>query len=119
MAFQLDLTTLVLLSFSPYIFFGIFFVWSLIKDRKKAWFLYFDSETNTRFIKQEPKDGRVILSNPNRVISLDKAKPLILKSRFGINPLYFVRWDYAQPYDIEWQAPKAEAGTKIARLLQK
>jgi len=62
--------------------------------------MYFDTEDTAKLLMKEPKDGRIIFGNPQKTFLVDKTKPFMLKGRFGVNPLYFVKWDNAIPMDM-------------------
>lgn len=61
----------------------------------KALFLKFDSEYNCRMVTKNISAGRVHFEDGIWVV--DQAKPFLLKTTFGVKPLYIIKWDKPYP----------------------
>ena len=61
----------------------------------KAKVLYFNSKNEARLVTKEIEDGAIIIEN--KQFYVDNAVPLLLQTRFGVQPLYLLKWNEVEP----------------------
>jgi len=74
-------------------------------DRKTDRYLYFDTEDTCRIVSKESKDGKVVIEDDGvqKHYDIDKAKPKLIKTFFGIKPFYWLKWNGIAPLEINFQ----------------
>lgn len=76
--------------------------------------LFFNSNWLAELKRVKVKDGRIELDG--KEYYADETKPLLLKTPFGIEPLYLIKWDCVYPGKIETKVDTHVKKTKIKKL---
>lgn len=86
----------------------------------KAKILFFESGREARLLDLPVEDGSVVIENKEFIV--DTAEPLLLRSRFGYQPLYILKWNSVQPstnIHIERVNPEFEKSEVTPEMLKK
>ena len=60
-----------------------------------SYVLLFETDEVARFIKTKVKDG--VVNIDDKTFFIDKAKPIMLKTKLGYSPLYILKWSDVEP----------------------
>jgi hypothetical protein len=61
----------------------------------KSYVLYFDSEGMVKLERRNVKDGNIVINDKS--FDVDSFVPRLLKTRFGVYPIYMLKWDTINP----------------------